>query len=116
SDVRCSERAYTDAERLGLLGVARAAVLAAAHAALPPALPDDLPARLYEPGGAFVSLHDARGRLRGCIGHVARDGPLAAVVARMAGAAATRDPRFPRLGADEIEGLRVEISVLSPMW
>jgi uncharacterized protein (TIGR00296 family) len=37
-------------------------------------------------------------------------------VARVAAAAATRDPRFPRLRPDELVGLRVEVSVLSPMW
>jgi AmmeMemoRadiSam system protein A len=116
SDVGRSECVCTDAERLALLGVARAAVLAAAHAQPSPPLPDDLPARLYAPAGAFVSLHDARGRLRGCIGDVTPDGPLASIVARVAAAAATRDPRFPRLRAEEIGGLRVEVSVLSPMW
>src|SRR5438128_6588529 len=115
SDVSWSEGDCTDAERLALLGVARAAVLAAAHATPAPPLPGDLPARLHRPRGAFVSLHDGGGRLRGCIGSVAPDGPLAALVARLAAAAATRDPRFPRLRADELGGLRVEVSVLSPM-
>src|SRR5439155_21508968 len=115
SDAGWSERSCTDAERRVLLGVARAAVLAAARAIPSPPLPDDLPARLAEPAGAFVSLRDARGRLRGCIGGVAPDGPLAAVVARVATAAATRDPRFPRLHPEELAGLRVEVSVLSPI-
>ena len=115
SDVRRPERVYTDTERLALLGVARAAVRAVAHASPSPPLPDDLPAHLYEPGGAFVSLHDAQGRLRGCIGDVAPDGPLVSIVARVAAAAATRDPRFPRLRAEELDGLRVEVSILSPM-
>lgn len=52
--------------------------------------------------------------LRGCIGSVEPQGPLAALVARMATAAATRDPRFSPLAPEELHGLRVEISVVSP--
>jgi AmmeMemoRadiSam system protein A len=63
-------------------------------------------------GGAFVTLH-RRGRLRGCIGHVTTLDPLAAVVAECAVAAATADPRFPRLKVDDLKELEIEISVLS---
>ena len=52
--------------------------------------------------------------LRGCIGSVEPQGPLADLVARMATAAATRDPRFSPLTPEELHGLRVEISVVSP--
>jgi uncharacterized protein len=105
----------TGAERTALLDLARAAVRAAAFGAPPPDLPADLPPRLCDPAGAFVSLHDAAGELRGCIGSVELDGPLGDLVVRMAVAAATRDPRFAPVGPDELDGLRVEISVLSPM-
>jgi AmmeMemoRadiSam system protein A len=107
---------YTVAERRTLLEVARAAVRAAAANRPPPALPDDVPAHLREPAGVFVSLHDARRALRGCVGTVLPDGPLGESVARMAVAAATRDPRFSPLTVEELPGLRVEVSVLSPMW
>jgi len=63
--------------------------------------------------GAFVSLH-RHGELRGCIGHLVSDRPLAEVVRDMAVAAARDDPRFPPLRADELEGLNVEVSVLTP--
>lgn len=69
-------------------------------------------AALRQPGGAFVTLR-VHGELRGCIGHLAADWPLAEVVARMAVSAATQDPRFPPVPPEELPGLDVEISVLS---
>ncbi|MDR1396122.1 MAG: AmmeMemoRadiSam system protein A [Desulfarculales bacterium] len=65
--------------------------------------------------GAFVSLH-RHGQLRGCIGTFAADKPLEDTVWEMARAAAVHDPRFRPLGADELPGLEVEISVLSPLY
>lgn len=62
--------------------------------------------------GAFVSLH-LRGELRGCIGHLVSSRPLGEVVRDMAVAAARDDPRFPPLRAEELEGLDVEVSVLT---
>ena len=92
--------------------MARAAVRAAAHGAEPPPLSADLPPRLLVPAGAFVSLH-VRDALRGCVGSIEPQGPLAALVARMAVAAATTDPRFPALRPEELSVVRVEVSVLS---
>ena len=66
--------------------------------------------------GCFVTLKN-RGRLRGCIGKFVSDRPLIELVAEMAKASATSDPRFfadpvtPR----ELNQLDVEISVLSPL-
>jgi AmmeMemoRadiSam system protein A len=65
------------------------------------------------PAGAFVSLYH-RGELRGCIGHIEADTPLARVVAEMAVAAARDDHRFAPVGAEELDELEVQISVLSP--
>ena len=69
-------------------------------------------AALRRPGAAFVTLR-SHGALRGCLGHIGADRPLAEVVARMAASAATRDPRFPPIPPDELPALEVEISVLS---
>ncbi len=63
----------------------------------------------------FVSLHDAAGELRGCVGTVVPNAPLVALVGRMAVAAATRDPRFAPLTLEDLPGLRLEISVLGPL-
>jgi len=62
--------------------------------------------------GAFVTITD-RGALRGCIGHIAPDRELGAVVREMTVAAAQDDPRFPPVDPDELPHLALEISVLS---
>ena len=62
---------------------------------------------------AFVTLKEGE-RLRGCIGHLQAVQPLVQDVAENAFAAAFRDPRFPPLQPDEFDGVRIEISVLSP--
>jgi AmmeMemoRadiSam system protein B/AmmeMemoRadiSam system protein A len=77
-------------------------------------LPRDLPAATRRPQGAFVTLFKA-GELRGCIGHMAPDQPLAAMVQAMALAAAFEDPRFAPLAADELGDVEIEISVLTPL-
>ncbi len=62
--------------------------------------------------GAFVTLTE-RGALRGCIGHIAADRELGAVVREMAVAAARDDPRFAPVSREELPSLALEISVLS---
>ena len=56
---------------------------------------------------------EAGGALRGCIGHITADVALGEVVRRMTLAAARDDPRFPPVTADEVPGIRLEISVLT---
>src|SRR6185369_14766822 len=90
----------TAAEGAALLAIARAAVRAAVSGAHPPDPPADVPPRLCEPAGVFVSLHT--GELRGCIGSVGPDVALSVSTARMAAAAASRDPRFPPLRPEEL--------------
>jgi AmmeMemoRadiSam system protein A len=67
---------------------------------------------LEKPGASFVTLH-RQGQLRGCIGSLEAYRPLLADVAENAYAAAFRDPRFPALQARELDGLSVDISILS---
>jgi hypothetical protein len=69
---------------------------------------------LLRPLGAFVTLKED-GELRGCIGHMRGDTSLYRTVQAMAIAAATADPRFPPVTADELERVKIEISVLSPL-
>ena len=95
-----------------LLGYACAVVVAAVRREGPPAPPPD--AELLEARGVFVSLH-VRGRLRGCLGHVEADLPLVTATATMAAAVTREDPRFPPVRPDELEGMEVEVSVLSPL-
>ena len=70
--------------------------------------------RLMERGeGAFVTLHKPDHRLRGCIGRIVAAESLCYLVRDMAIASATQDPRFRPVQADELDGLDVEVSVLS---
>jgi AmmeMemoRadiSam system protein A len=100
-------------EKKALLDLARQTVAAAAGG-------DDLPnlrnpsGPLREKGAVFITLRIA-GELRGCIGHIEARMPLWESVRDMAEAAALRDSRFSPLGPDEVPGLGIEISVLSPM-
>jgi len=64
--------------------------------------------------GAFVTLETGGHRLRGCIGHIVGDTPLAVTVGQMALQAAFHDPRFPPLRRSELERITIEISVLTP--
>ena len=53
--------------------------------------------------------------LRGCIGHLQSDLPLLDLVQEVAIGAATRDPRFPPLTLSELDTIRIEIAILSPL-
>jgi AmmeMemoRadiSam system protein A len=77
---------------------------------IPPGAPHR--ASLLAPAGVFVSLHRNR-ELRGCIGTFAETTPLYRAVQEMVVSAATRDPRFEPVGEEELEGMDIEISVLS---
>lgn len=75
-------------------------------------LPTERPAWALAPGASFVTLTEG-GRLRGCIGSLAAVRPLLDDVGDNAVSAATRDPRFPPLKQREVEGVAIEVSVLS---
>lgn len=104
-----SPATLADESRTLLLEIARSAVSAAVcggraavpAAALPPA------------SGVFVTVRIA-GELRGCLGTLEAPIDLAGEVARCAADAATRDPRFPPVIAEELTTLDVEVSVLGP--
>lgn len=65
--------------------------------------------------GVFVTLRKS-GKLRGCIGTFSPMSDLPETVAEMA-RAATRDPRFTAtpIGSGELQDIRIELSVLSPL-
>lgn len=79
-------------------------------------IPDFNPAteRLKENRGVFVTLHK-HGELRGCIGYVEPVKPLYLATRDMAISAATEDPRFPPVSAEELKDIDIEITVLSPL-
>lgn len=67
---------------------------------------------LHEPGAVFVTLL-CEGRLRGCIGSIVAIRPLIEDIRHNAVAAALRDPRFRPLTRDELDGIQIEVSLLS---
>jgi AmmeMemoRadiSam system protein A len=102
----------TAAHKRDLLQLARNAI-AAYIAGLP--LPSvDLPELDQIRAGIFVSLHIGE-QLRGCIGYVEAVRPLPEALRETAISAAARDPRFEPLTADELEHVKIEISILSPL-
>lgn len=73
-----------------------------------------LPEAFRSPRGVFVTLETyPTGRLRGCIGFPLPVYPLGTAIVRAAAAAALEDPRFPPVRAAELDGLTVEVSVLT---
>lgn len=75
---------------------------------------------LAAPAGAFVTLHNTgerarrEGRLRACMGMMSAREPLVDAVVHAAESAA-HDPRFPELRLAELDGIQLEVSVLSPL-
>ena len=102
------------AERAALLDVARRSIAHGLAHGHPLAVdPDAWSPALRAQRAAFVTLNRA-GQLRGCIGHLEATQPLVRDVADNAFAAAFRDPRFLPLAPDELDGLEIHVSVLSP--
>ncbi|MCJ7711815.1 MAG: AmmeMemoRadiSam system protein A [Chloroflexi bacterium] len=93
-----------------LLPTARAAI--GYELGLKPEFPTERPAWALAPGASFVTLTEA-GQLRGCIGSLEAVRPLLDDVGGNAVAAATCDPRFLPLKGDELDGIAIEVSVLS---
>ncbi len=79
-------------------------------------LPEESPAseKLRAPGAAFVTLTEG-GHLRGCIGYTEARAPLFRTVQECAVASATEDPRFVPVAPGEMDSVRIEISVLTPL-
>jgi len=104
-----------DEDKQNLLRLARQTLVDFTRAGETPDCATDSPA-LLEHRAAFVTLTQRATReLRGCRGEVVARQPLIESVVNMAVASATDDPRFPPITQDEIRGLHIEISVLTPM-
>jgi AmmeMemoRadiSam system protein A len=100
-------------ERKFLLDLARKSLKnAAANTSLPEVAPKDVQPKLAEKKACFVTLTKA-GALRGCIGHLTAMEPLYQAVIDNARNAAMRDPRFATVQPDEVDQLKIEISVLT---
>lgn len=96
-----------------LLQIARAAICRTLQVPYPViAAVDEQAAWLSRPGATFVTLFQ-RGKLRGCIGSLQACDPLIEDVSSNAISAAIRDPRFSSLTANELDSIRMEVSLLS---
>ena len=62
--------------------------------------------------GIFVTLHK-QGQLRGCIGFPEPFLPLNKAIIEAAKSAAFHDPRFPPLREEELQIIKIEISILT---
>lgn len=104
-----------EAQRRQLLKIARDTV-EAVIAGKPVPKPISQDPQLNEHCGCFVTLKNKE-RLRGCIGQFTADRPIIELVAEMAEASATGDPRFfgDPITPRELKNLDIEISVLSPL-
>ncbi|MGQ0652016.1 MAG: AmmeMemoRadiSam system protein B [Betaproteobacteria bacterium] len=94
-----------------LLGIARQAIeasLAGRKDVSLPALP-----WLQQAGATFITLKKDGG-LRGCIGSLQAARPLGVDVIENALGAASRDPRFKPVSADEWAKCEIEVSLLTP--
>ncbi|MBI5540597.1 MAG: AmmeMemoRadiSam system protein B [Bacteroidia bacterium] len=74
----------------------------------------DYTANLKTSCGAFVTLHK-NGKLRGCIGSFSQDSALYKIIQNMAISSAIHDSRFSQVIASELDSIKIEISVLTPL-
>jgi MEMO1 family protein len=72
----------------------------------------DIPNKLKEKRGVFVTLHK-EGKLRGCIGYIEAVEEIYKAVQSNALSAAFNDPRFNPLAEEELSDCEIEVSVLT---
>jgi uncharacterized protein len=99
-------------EQEGTLAVhlARDAIGAAVSGGKPPS--PTLPPVFVEKRGVFVTITRS-GELRGCIGFPYPVLPLQEAITGAARSAALEDPRFSPVTARELDGIRIEVTVLT---
>jgi len=80
-------------------------------------VPRELRDKYADKYGAFVTLMKEKNNelvLRGCIGYVPPMFPLFKAVSDVSLSAALEDPRFPRVDLEEMDRIRIEVSILTP--
>jgi len=106
---------YGDPEKKFLLNLARTTLACVATNpdwSGPELSAKDVPPKLAETKACFVTLTE-HGELRGCVGHIFPLEPLYQAIEDNARSAATRDPRFLRVQPQEVDKIKIEISVLT---
>ena len=101
----------TPVDQQRLLALARHALEARVRRQPPPR--PERGGALEWPRGAFVTIH-CRGDLRGCLGRIETEAPLADTIAHLAASVSDSDPRFDPVSVLELGGISLEISVLTP--
>ncbi len=104
---------FSEGEGIQAVKAARAIIDAHVHGRGPPNL--ELPSSFDGPGGVFTTLKTyPRHDLRGCIGIPEPIMSLRDALVRSAMSAATEDPRFPRMTPGELDGVTVEVTLMTP--
>lgn len=104
---------YSLADKQFLMDLAKRTIReATSPGGLPVVDPKNVPLKLAESKGCFVTL-TKNGGLRGCIGHILPQESLWKAVRDNARNAAMRDPRFPPVTTQELDQLEFEISILT---
>jgi uncharacterized protein (TIGR00296 family) len=107
----------TQKEGETLVKLARKAVEEYLKTRKPISILADIPKKLLQPCGVFVTINSIKKRekeLRGCIGYPYPTTPLAQAVIDSAINAATQDPRFEPISLAELDHVVFEVSVLTP--
>jgi uncharacterized protein (TIGR00296 family) len=107
----------TQKESETLVRLARKAVEEYLKTRKPISIPADIPKKLLQPCGVFVTINSVKKRekeLRGCIGYPYPTTQLAQAVIDSAINAATQDPRFEPISLAELDHVVFEVSVLTP--
>jgi uncharacterized protein len=102
----------SEKDKVILIDAARNSINSVFSVGYPPLINYDQHIFLKSNCGAFVTLRNNK-ELRGCIGYILGKTPLFETVCDAAKQAAFNDPRFPPLTQDEMDNLKIEISVLS---
>lgn len=103
---------YSVSDKHTLLSLARKSLQRAVTDGKLIEVPTDIAPYLKVEKGCFVTL-TIKGQLRGCIGNISPDMPLAEAIIRNARSAALYDSRFSPVTADELAAIEVEVSVLT---